>query len=169
MARHIGWAFAICALFGFASDARAERCDGPQAGHQERAEQPRSGKPQERGVWIWWKDEAARSDLKLTAEQVAEIDKIFHTNLAKAKPLREELNALEVTLNRTIRENTADVQVVAAQVEKVESKRAELNRMRVVMLYRMRHILTPDQNTRFQARVDRWEAARKKAGDGRGK
>jgi Spy/CpxP family protein refolding chaperone len=168
MARHIGWALAISAVLGVASDARAERCDGPQAGHQERAEQ-RSEKPQERGVWIWWKDEAARNDLKLTTEQVAEIDKIFHTNLAKAKPLREELTALEATLNRTIRENTAEVQVVAAQVEKVESKRAELNRMRVVMLYRMRHVLTPDQNTRFQARVDRWEAARKKAGDGRSK
>jgi len=34
--------------------------------------------------------------------------------------------------------------------------------MRVLMLYRMHRVLTPEQNARFQAMVDRWDAARKK-------
>ena len=41
-------------------------------------------------------------------------------------------------------------------------KRAELNKLRVVMLYRMHRVLDAEQNTKFQAMIDRWEAERKK-------
>ena len=58
--------------------------------------------------------------------------------------------------------NTADVSVVAQQVDRVENKRAELNKLRVVMLYRMHRVLTPEQNAGFQAYMDRREAERKK-------
>jgi Spy/CpxP family protein refolding chaperone len=162
MARHIGWALAICVLLGSAGTASASHCTSAQADQQK----PQQNSDKKPPVWIWWKDESAKSDLKLTADQIAEIDKNFQSYLTKAKPLREEVMALEGTLNRTIRENTADVSVVSSLVEKVEGKRAELNKMRVVMLYRIRHVLTPEQNTKFNARVDRWEAARKKAAGG---
>ena len=104
----------------------------------------------------------AKAELKLTADQVAEVDRIFQTNMAKAKPLREEITQLEAALNQTMRANTAEVAVVSQQVDKVESKRAELNRIRVLMLYRMHRVLTPEQNARFQAMVERWDAARKR-------
>lgn len=58
--------------------------------------------------------------------------------------------------------NTADVSVVVQQVDRVENKRAELNKLRVVMLYRMHRVLTPEQNVRLQAYMDRREAERKK-------
>jgi Spy/CpxP family protein refolding chaperone len=177
MARHIGWALAVCVLF--ASPARA----GSRAGlatqehlthdeDQKPQQQAENKKPEEhRGPWIWWKDEGAKSELKLTGEQVAEIERIFQANMAKAKPMRDELTQLETSLNQTMRANTADIAVVAQQVDKVESKRAELSKMRVLMLYRIHRVLTPEQNTRFQAMVDRWEASRKKDGspDGRRK
>lgn len=160
MARHIGWALAICVLLGSAGTAYAEHCGAAQADQQKPQQKDDNKRP---GIWIWWKDEAAKSDMKLTAEQVAEIETIFQKSMDQAMPIRKEVMELETTLNRTIRENTAEVSVVSSLVEKIEGKRAQLNKMRVVMLYRMRHVLTPEQNAKFNARVDRWEAARKKA------
>jgi Spy/CpxP family protein refolding chaperone len=171
MARHIGWALAVCVLFaspgraglGVRSAAQEPLIHGEEQDVQRKAE---SKKPEEhRGPWIWWKDNGARSELKLTGEQVAEIERIFQANMAKAKPMRDELTQLETSLNQTMRANTADIAVVAQQVDKVESKRAELSKMRVLMLYRIHRVLTPEQNTKFQAMVDRWEASRKKDGN----
>jgi Spy/CpxP family protein refolding chaperone len=171
MARHIGWALAVCVVV--ASPARAGSSAGPvihehviQDEDQNPQRKAESKKPEEhRGPWIWWKDDGARSELKLTGEQVAEIERIFQANMAKAKPMRDELTQLETSLNQTMRANTADIAVVAQQVDKVESKRAELSKMRVLMLYRIHRVLTPEQNTKFQAMVDRWEASRKKDGN----
>ena len=114
------------------------------------------------GRTAWWKDEKARAEIGFNAEQATEIDRIFKAYIEKAKPLREEVNGLEKALSETMKANTADVSVVAQQVEKVENKRAELNKLRVVMLYRMHRVLTPEQNVRLQAYIDRREAARKK-------
>ena len=110
----------------------------------------------------WWKDEKARAEIGFSADQAAEIDRIFKANMEKARPLRDEVETLEKALSETMRANTADVSVVAQQVDKVERKRAELNKLRVVMLYSMHRVLTPDQNTRFQAYMERREAQRKK-------
>ena len=110
----------------------------------------------------WWKDEKARAEIGFTPDQAAEIDRIFKANMEKARPLRDEVDMLEKALSETMRANTADVSVVAQQVDKVERKRAELNKLRVVMLYSMHRVLTPEQNIRFQAYMERREAQRKK-------
>ncbi|MBA2258745.1 MAG: periplasmic heavy metal sensor [Acidobacteria bacterium] len=110
----------------------------------------------------WWKDEKARAEIGFTSDQAAEIDRIFKQYIEKARPLREEVNTLEKGLSETMKANTADVSVVVQQVDRVENKRAELNKLRVVMLYRMHRVLTPEQNVRLQAYMDRREAERKK-------
>jgi Spy/CpxP family protein refolding chaperone len=169
MARHIGLAaLAFCVLVGSAAHASVNPPPRVQEHEQGQVPQKKSEKkPDEhRGPWIWWKDDTAKAELKLTAEQVAEIERLFQASMAKAKPLREEVTRLEAALNQTMRANTAEVAVVSQQVDKVESKRAELNKMRVLMLYRIHRVLTPEQNTKFQAMVDRWETARKAANAG---
>jgi hypothetical protein len=74
---------------------------------------------------------------------------------------------MERDLNATIRASTTDVAVFTRQVQKIEARRAELNTMRIVMLYRMRRVLNADQNARLQAMFDRNDAARKKQDDDR--
>ena len=116
----------------------------------------------------WWKDPKDVAEIGLTPDQSAAIDVIFKAELAKILPLREAVNELERSLNDTIRANTTDVAVFARQVQKIETKRAELNTMRTVMLYRMRRVLNADQNARFQAMVDRQrERERERENDGR--
>jgi Spy/CpxP family protein refolding chaperone len=168
MARHLGWALAMCVLLGSPGRADASKCDAAQA-DQQRGQQQDKKPDEHRRPWLWWKDEAAKAELKLTADQVAQIERVFNETMAKAKPLRDEVTKLEEALNQTMRANTAEISVVSQQVDTVESKRAELNKMRVLMLYRMHRVLSPDQNTRFLAMVDRRDAARKKDPNGAGR
>lgn len=107
------------------------------------------------------------AELGLSAEQSATIDQIFESAMEKARPLRDEVKRLEVELDHAMRANTAQVAVFARQVDKIENMRAELNKTRTVMLYRMRRVLSADQNAKFQAMHDRWEAGRKKDADRR--
>lgn len=170
MARRIGLALvALCIPFGMTAAvepaASAHGQFEPQPPQAARKDDKSS--PGHRS--LWWKDEKARAEIGFTLEQGAEIDRIFRTEMVKAKPLREEVNNLEQALSQTMKANTADVSVVAQQVDKVENKRAELNKLRVVMLYRMHRVLTPEQNQRLLAYRDRRESERKKPDGDRGK
>ena len=102
------------------------------------------------------------AEIGLTAKQSAEIDLIFRTEIEKMKPMRATITELERGVDATSRANTADIEAYARQVRQVEHKRAELNTARTVMLYRMRRVLNAEQNVKFQAMSDRWEADRKK-------
>lgn len=115
----------------------------------------------ERG-WKWWMDEKSRAELSITAQQSAEIDQIFEGSIAKLREARHVTELLEKTLSDTISANVADPSVVAQQAEKFETARAEQNRMRTVMLYRMHRVLTADQRARLKAMYERREASRGK-------
>jgi|SRR5687767_624626 len=168
MFRQIGWALVAFSLVtAVPADAAAQSpvSKPPAPDKQDKQDTTARGDAKGspgHGRTAWWKDEKARAEIGFTAEQATEIDRIFKSYIEKAKPLREEVNALEKGLSETMKANTADVSVVAQQVDKVEDKRAELNKLRVIMLYKMHRVLTPEQNVRLQAYMDRREAARKK-------
>ena len=115
----------------------------------------------------WWKNPRDMAEIGLSPAQSAEIDRIFHTEVEKMKPLRAIVTELERGLDATMRANTTDIAAFARQVEQVEQRRAELNKARTVMLYRMRRVLNAEQNVKFQAFYDRQEAERKKDADRR--
>ena len=165
MARHFrSWSVALLIAVGLGSVADLLAAGWHAEPQTQTAAQPerKDQKPSGHQGTPWWKDDKARAEIGFTADQAAEIDRIFNAYIDKAKPLREEVNALEDALSATMKANTADVSVVEKQVEKVENKRAELNKLRVVMLYRMHRVLTPEQNARLQAYRDRREAERRK-------
>jgi Spy/CpxP family protein refolding chaperone len=51
--------------------------------------------------------------------------------------------------------DAVDEPTIVAQLDRVESVRAELNKARVLMLYRMNRVLSPDQRTRLKALWER--------------
>lgn len=162
MARHIGWALVtllVSGTVGLGADATPQ-AESPKA-QAERAEgrQDKRGNNDRRP---WWKNPRDMAEIGLTREQSAQIDMIFHTELEKMKRIRGQINELERGIDAAMRANTADIAAFARQVEQVEHKRAELNKARTVMLYRMRRVLNADQNVKFQAFYDRREAERKK-------
>lgn len=153
-------AFFICVA---ASDALAAgshvRQDRGQKPHADRP--PDNKEPRDR--WKWWLYD--RAELGITDKQSAEIDKIFEATIPAQRAKREELERLEATLATLTSENKADVATVAQHVEKVENLRADLNKTRTVMLYRINLLLTADQRVKLNALRERRDAERRKNPD----
>jgi Spy/CpxP family protein refolding chaperone len=119
--------------------------------HQERPSDGRDGKER----WKWWLYD--RAELGITDRQSADIDRIFEETIPGQRAKREELERLEAALAVVVKENRADVATVAQKVDRIETVRAELNKTRTVMLYRINLLLTPEQRgklERLRARRD---------------
>src|SRR6266853_2516956 len=95
-----------------------------------------------------WKDAQIQRDLALTAEQTAKIDAVFQSTISLLRQRKEELDRQEEDLSRMIATG-ADESLVTRQVDKVESIRANMNKMRTLMLLHERQVLTPDQRVRL--------------------
>lgn len=161
MARQTRWAVAVVLLAALAAPLHGR---APQVEQTEKA-QPTVQQASRRDGndrRPWWKNPRDMAEIGLTSEQSATIDRIFHDEIEKMKPLRQTVNELERALDETMRANTADISAFSRQVQKIEGKRAELNTMRTVMLYRMRRVLNAEQNGKLLAMWDRQQAERRK-------
>ena len=107
----------------------------------------------------WWKDAQIQRDLALTAEQTAKIDAVFQSTISLLRQKKEELDRQEEDLSRLIATG-ADESLVTRQVDKVESTRANMNKMRTLMLLHERQVLTPDQRVRLNKLHEQMEKER---------
>ena len=167
MARQMCWAFVGSLVLGSGSLAAAEVCtqQAPQQGQKAGARDERRDvrEPFENHPrYPWWKDDKAIAAATITPEQAAQIDQILRSSWEKSRPLREEVMQLQKAMNQTIEANIAEVAFFAKQVDKIETKRAELNKLRLVMLYSMHRVLSPEQNARLTAYFEKREAERRK-------
>jgi Spy/CpxP family protein refolding chaperone len=157
MSRHFLLVFLVAFLGSTGANAAAlceeQRGDGrkPDAAQEE-------GPPR----WKWWLHPDSRKELGLSDKQSRKIDEIWESTAPPQREKWHELERLEEALAKTIKENTADVTVVAQQVEKVEKLRAENTAARTVMLYRMRLLLTPEQRVKVDEMRARMDAERKR-------
>ena len=104
----------------------------------------------------WWRDPQFQRDLSLTTEQSAKIDSVFQQTIPTLRQKKTELDAQEEELSRMIAAN-ADESSVTRQVDKVEAIRSNMNKMRTLMLLRMRQVLSPDQRVKLNKLHDQWE------------
>jgi Spy/CpxP family protein refolding chaperone len=100
---------------------------------------------------LWWKSEEIIKELGLTADQSARIDKIFQAVRPELRQEYDELDRLEAKLSRLIEGDTLDEAGLARQIDRVETARANANKTRSLMLWRMRQVLTADQRVRLKA------------------
>ena len=107
----------------------------------------------------WWKSDQFQKDLGMTADQVAKVDAIFEATLPELRHRKDELDRLEDKLSHLI-EGDIDEITVAKWVDKTESARGSLNKVRTLMLMRMRQVLRPDQRVRFKELHERWDRER---------
>jgi Spy/CpxP family protein refolding chaperone len=97
----------------------------------------------------WWKSQPVVSELALTTEQSARIDQIWESTAPELREEWEQLDHLEAKLTRMIEENIDEAQL-GRQIDRVETARANANKTRSLMLYRMRQVLTPEQRERLK-------------------
>jgi len=114
----------------------------------------------------WWKDAQFQRDLGLTPDQTAKIDAIFQSTISLLRQKKADLDRQEDELSRMIAAG-ADESLVTRQVDKVESTRASMNKMRTLMLLHERQVLTPDQRVRLNKLHEQMFKDRSKSPDNR--
>ncbi|MCU1386074.1 MAG: pilus assembly/Cpx signaling pathway, periplasmic inhibitor/zinc-resistance associated protein [Acidobacteria bacterium] len=111
--------------------------------------------------FAWWKDARFQHDLALSADQSARIDAIFQAAIAQLRPKKAELDNQEELLSQQIAAG-ADEMLVTKQVDKVEAIRAQMNKMRTLMLLKERQVLSPDQRVKLSKLHEQWERDHKR-------
>src|SRR5713226_7343070 len=99
--------------------------------------------------FYWWRSEQFKKDLGLTSDQLARIDSIHQSTLPELRQEWNEFNRCDTKLSRLI-ETSSDEALLARQIDRVETARANLSKTRSLMLARMRLVLTPDQRARLK-------------------
>jgi Spy/CpxP family protein refolding chaperone len=92
----------------------------------------------------WWKHPRVAAEINLTPEQVREIEGIFARARPKLIDGKGELEKRQGNLEEAIDSN-ADRRDIAAKVEAVENARAELQKVRILMVLDMKQSLKPAQ------------------------
>lgn len=115
--------------------------------------------------FAWWKDAQFQHDLGLSAEQSAKIDAIFQAAISQLRQKKEELDKQEEVLSQQI-VSGADETLVTRQVDKVEAIRAQMNKMRTLMLLKERQALSPEQRVKLNRLHEQWERNHKRPSRG---
>lgn len=170
MARNI--ALVVAALVLLPASGRAAEvseiavCEWAQAPQQRGGQLP-SAKPDDKAKPDnqrpgrppkWWIDTKLRGELGITDQQSAAIEQIWQKSLPALREGRQKLDKLEEALSKLT--DGVDEAAVIAQAERVESLRAELNKGRTLMLYRMHRMLTAEQRAKVNAMFGQHEPRR---------
>jgi protein CpxP len=167
MARYIAGAFAALLLVPAAGSA-AGLCDRSQSPTKQSAQpgQTGGGDKREQGHQPpkWWVDPKLKAELGITDQQSATIEAIWRKDLQSRAEGRNRLEKLESQLDQMMLDASLDEAAFLAQLDKVESARSEASKARMLMLYRINKVLTPDQRAKL---ADKAKAMREQR-DGRG-
>ncbi len=109
----------------------------------------------------WWQNERFQQELGLTTEQTGRLEEIFQSLQPTLKTQKDTLDKLESRLSKVINDPRADEAKVLEVLERVESARGELSKSRTLLAFRMRRILTTDQNVKFKALHEEWVRERR--------
>ncbi len=173
MARHMGWVLALLLLLptmgraagprdgSFCEKGQSDRPHGGQPPGTPHKDDQRGEPAQDRpGPPKWWIDAKLRSELGVTDQQSTAVEQIWQKSLPGLRDARERLGKLEDTLSKMTADMSDEIAVIA-QIERVENTRAELNKGRTLMIYRMHKLLTPDQRAKVKAMYEKREPPRR--------
>lgn len=152
MARYVAWAFAALLLVPAAGSAaglceRSQQQGKPAASHSDGKPDP-AHQPAK-----WWVEPKLREELGITDQQSAAIEAIWQKGLPQRAKTRDTLEKLEAALDQMMLDATVDETAIEAQLDKVEAARTEASKARVLMLYRINKVLTPDQRAKLAAKA----------------
>ena len=138
---------------------------GPMAGAQETPQAQQQGqRGQQAGSQdrrFWWRHPETIKEIGLTARQTEKIEHIWQARLPGIRELEKQLDVVRAEFDRLIKENKAEEQVIALQIDRVEALRSQINKSRHLMIYRMHQVLTPEQ---YQKLTQINERRRKESG-----
>ncbi len=128
-----------------------------------------SAQPAAAQSFKWWQMERFQKGLTLTPEQITRIEAIFQTAEPSLRAQKAALDKAEHRLSKVITDSKSDEAAVLQAAERVEATRAELSRTRTLQLFRMRRVLSDEQNTKMKEMHDRDRRERDRNRDGKPK
>ena len=119
----------------------------------------------------WWQTERFQKELALTAEQITRIEGIYQTTEPLLRAQKQAFDRREEKLSKTIADPKSDEPAVLQASDRLEAARTELSRTRTLMVFRIRRVLTDEQNVKITAmherdRNDRERKERERRGKG---
>ena len=99
----------------------------------------------------WWQSSEVKARLKLSAEQVDSLDKIYSGTLAKRHESTRRLNNERAALSKILAEMAADEIDVIRQIDRVEAARSTVRKTRTLMIFRMYRVLNQEQRASLKS------------------
>jgi Spy/CpxP family protein refolding chaperone len=103
----------------------------------------------------WWTSERYKQELKLSAEQIGQIDKIFQSSTERMRLQKQELDRAQSDFSQLMKQTTAGERDLQRAADSLELARFTLSKERTGMLVRIHSVLTPDQRVGLDAIMKR--------------
>lgn len=114
----------------------------------------------------WWKSDRFIELLDLTSEQSDQLEAVFQSMIREQWAAKREVDRQEARFSDLLKRDDSTEANVIAVLDELEAARSKLGKLRALMLYRMRRVLTPDQRATLEA--DRQRAIRERSRGGQG-
>ena len=110
----------------------------------------------------WWQTERFQKELALTAEQITRIEGIYQTTEPLLRAQKQAFDRREDKLSKTIADPMSDEPAVLQAIDRLEAARTEISRTRTLMFFRIRRVLTEEQNVKMTAMHERDRSERER-------
>src|SRR5688572_20852738 len=121
----------------------------------------------------WWQTDRFQKELALTTEQITRIEGIYQTTEPLVRAQKQAIDRREEKLSKVIQDPKSDEALLLQATDRLEAARTELSRTRTLMLFRIRRVLTDEQNAKINAmhkrdREEREKRESQRKGNGKG-
>ena len=117
-------------------------------------------RPAARPPFKWWAIDKYKQELKLTADQSANIEKVFQASMERLRVDKDDLDRAQATFSELMEKPSAGERDFSRVVDQLELARYNVSKERTTMLVRIHSILTPEQRKGLDAIRKRNEAER---------
>jgi len=108
----------------------------------------------------WWQTDRFQKQLSLTTEQITRIEGIYQTTEPLVRAQKQAIDRREEKLSKVIQDPKSDEVMLLQATDRLEAARNELSRTRTLMLFRIRRVLTDEQNLKITAMHEKDRADR---------
>ena len=111
----------------------------------------------------WWQTDRFKKELALTSDQITRIEGIYQASEPLLLAQKKAIDRHEEKLSKVIRDPKSDEALLLQATDRLEAARNEVSRTRTLMLFRIRRVLTDEQNLKINAMHAKDRAEREKA------
>jgi len=121
----------------------------------------------------WWQTERFQKELALTTDQISRIEGIYQASEPLLRAQKKAIDRHEEKLSKVIQDPKSDEAMLLQATDRLEAARNEVSRTRTLMLFRIRRVLSDEQNLKINAmhakdRAEREKSERERKGNNKG-